>query len=355
MRFTAERDALLKACQLAGAPIKRSHIPIYDHLLIRASDTHLTIQGASMEVTSAARCAASAPEAGASSAIAADLLKWLQACPVGCLIEAEGDGKQLSLSGGRLKATFPAFPQGDFPVMPKSEASEVVGGLEAIIECLPFVTHTEARPNLNGIHFDETGAMAAAVINGNAASTIYYDGPSANNATIPLESCQVIAKAGKAGGRLFVGETRWRFEAEGLHITGPLLGLDFPPARRLIGESLASCLVDADSLLSAIDAVTISGGSRVRFDCGEALTLSGDGFLSGVQTATAAMPCDTITPFRQCFSAEVIRKALSPFSGRVVTFGLHPKFGHWQLTAEGAPLVLAMGMSDVANELPVAA
>lgn len=181
MKFSVEREDMLKACQLAASPVKRGRIPVYDHILIRGFDAHLTIQGASADVTAAAKCKAAVAEAGSSSAVA------------------------------------------------------------------------------------------------------------------------------------------------------------------------------ADDLLSAIDAVTISGCSRVRFDCGDDLVLSGDGFLSGTREATAVVRCDVIAPFRQCFSAHVIRKALSPFSGRVVTFGAHREFGHWQITAEGAPLVLAMGLSDATNAIPVAA
>lgn len=355
MRFTAERDALLKACQIAAAPVKRGHTTIYDHLLIIATDTHLTIRGASVGIVAAAKCAASCPEEGASSAVAADLLKWLQACPAGCLIEAAGDGGSLQVRGGRLSATFPALPREDFPLLPKTDGEEVNGGVEAIVECLPFATTSEARPNIAGIHFDNRGAICAALINGAVSATIYKDGPVAKGQTVPLEACQVIARATKGGGRLFLADTTWRVETEGAVLTGPLLGLEFPPARRLIGDSLKSCAVDADGLISAIDAVTISGGSRVKFDCGETLGLAGDGFAHGLQAAVATVTCETFIPFRQCFSADVIRKALSPFSGRVVTFGLHPQYRHWQLTADGAPLVLAMGMADVANALPVPA
>jgi len=351
MKFTAERDALLRAAQLADAPIKRAVIPAYRHMLIKGSDNHLTLQGASVEIMAAAKCEATVTEAGASSADAADLIKWLQVTPTGCLISGEGDATQLSLSAGRMAATFPAFPRDDFPVMARAEGEEIEGGVAAILECLPFVVKSEARPQLSGVHLDARGAIAVSVINGTAACSIFRDGSPGPGATIPLEGCSAIVKAAKGGGRLFVGENVWRVEAEGLHMTGPLSGLAFPDARRLAGETIAACIVDADSLSGAIEAVTISGGRAVSLKAGDEMELSGDGLSPGVRAATASITCDTIAPFTQAFSAPVIKRALQPFSGRVVTFGYHAN-GHWQLTAEGAPMVLVMGYSHFANEAP---
>lgn len=315
MRFQVERTHLLDACNLAAAPVKRSHVPVLECLRIVATDG-IRVFGTDMQMQAEAACNAAVSTTGSAIVHHGDLIRWLQSSPKGGLVDGVlGDGA-LTLTCGPATLKLPSMHDEDFPNLIAEVGVEVTGGVDAIRACAAFAEKDGGgRPYLQGVNFSGSHACAS-----DGYSLARVPCPSDVAATVPGFGCAAIAKIAKAGGRLFIAKNFWRCEVEGGVIAGRVIAQEFPDVSRIIGAPTPIGQVDADALLDAVAMVSLGRALRVfmQIEAG-ALTVSGEGFDGRTPESAATVTCDFDKSLAVLFGRQIIENALSPFRGQVVT------------------------------------
>lgn len=127
MKFTIEREALLKPLQLvAGIVEPRQTIPVLSNVLINLSQHELVLIGTDLQLELQGRVKLT--EAATPGSITAPARKFVDICralPEGAMLDIFLDGAKLVIRSGRSRFTLGTLPASEFP-----NTAEVLGELE---------------------------------------------------------------------------------------------------------------------------------------------------------------------------------------------------------------------------------
>lgn len=328
MRFIAERAPLLAAVRAASQPIKRSYIPILEHVCLIAKDNRVRVIGSDMDTEVQALCAAAVAAPGVANVHADALRAALERSGADTAEIVLSDAMQYSCGG--VSVALPALDV-EFPRLPKPDASEEIEGAEAALRfCAPFANTGGYADWSRGVNFEGGWAMAYSSV-----AFAWHEAGAGEARVIPQAA---IPTCIKSLGRLFLGERTWRSEIEGVVSCGKLLDLHFPEFWRQIirpGEIVAS--FDADEVGAAISAAMIGGASRTVLSLdGPRLSVSGEAFGKGsVSSAVATAACDASEPVVAVLNGAALAGILSAFQGCVVNLSVTPQ--GFQITPNGGP------------------
>lgn len=322
MKFTVEHAAIKKALATAmlAVPSRVMHIPILSCVLLKATDTGLRISGSCLDIEAHGKCEAVVAVPGEAAVDAALLSALIGSCPVGSLVEFWLDDLTLHVSAGRIKASFASLDAFNFPHMtPPDATNEVEGWAGALTFCADFCGHGDIRHYLNGVTFE-----AGAAVSGDGARLgslpVTYSGP---RIIIPVEAIPAIMKAAGENGRLFLGTTAWRVEAENTALAGKIIDGDFTPGWRklLPGEDQTWLSCEADALLDAVKAAGLGQAREILLRVtGPDLVVIGERFDGPVSGCATAIPCDGVDGRAICFSTKLLTATLTALKGRVISF-----------------------------------
>ncbi len=321
MKFTVEHKSIKAAVTAAqmGCGAAGKTIPILGCLMIKAANNALAISGSDMDVWATGKCEAAVSGPGQAAVNAEALGALINSCPAGALVEFSLKGLTLTVTAGRIKATFVCMHPEDFPVFTPPDAPREVLDAKAALEfCTLAAEMDQGRPQMQGVSFQRNSAVGT---NGQklAVYPLPYDGVAA---TVPLQYIPSILKAIGDAGRLFLGETVWRVEAEGISMSGKLIGLEFPDFTRIIPQGDVWMQCDADALLAAVRTATLGRSRDVLLRvAGPDLVVEGYGWtMSAAESCEAAIGCDGTDGTAACFAADYLQELLGGMAGRVISF-----------------------------------
>lgn len=256
---------LAAALKGAAAIVETKNIlPILAMVKMEASDNLLTLTTSNLDV----EYRQSIPCAGDLPAICVDAkrLAAMAAAASGDLTMAL-DGSILNIKG-KSRWKVPAIPADDFPTMPVDALGKPMPfAPAAIVRRLLWAADTSpTRAYLSGVYLNNEGGKAHfAATNGYVLPMIQ------TNAKWPSKAPDVILAAGflkalpDADGTLEWDESKARFTAGGVTVTGKVIEGNFPDWRRI--AALAPCepyAVDADDLTGAVRRVRIASDAQQR-------------------------------------------------------------------------------------------
>lgn len=346
MKFTAERAPLLAAVRAASQPVKRSYIPILEHICLIAKDNRVRAIGSELDMEVQPVCAAAVPVAGQAN-VKADALRAALERSSAETVEITLD-EALSYRCGGVSLTFPVL-DAEFPRMAKPDTGDEISGAEAALKfCAAFCDGGNYADWSKGVNFEDGWAMDY-----DGAAFAWHEADAKDSRIIPQQAIQTCLKS---LGRLFLTDRIWRSEIEGVVSCGKLLDLQFPAIWRQImqpGEIVAS--FDADDAAQALSAAMIGDASRVILSLdGPQLTVTGEAFNHGsVSGSSASAACDASEGVVAVLNGKSLFRTLSAFSGCVVNLSIAQNQG-LQITPNGGlKRGAAIGpLRDARNVLP---
>ncbi|USE36673.1 DNA polymerase III subunit beta [Endozoicomonas sp. SCSIO W0465] len=158
MKFTINREALLKPLQLvAGVVERRQTLPVLSNVLMVVDGDQLSLTGTDLEVELVGRVAPEdVAEAGEITVPARKLMDICKSLPENTMIEVRQDDQRIKVKAGRSRFTLSTLPASEFPSI-EEEAGSVsftVGQarLRRLIDRTGFaMAQQDVRYYLNGM------------------------------------------------------------------------------------------------------------------------------------------------------------------------------------------------------------
>jgi len=165
MKFSVQRDALLKSLSLvAGVVERRQTLAVLANVLFDINGTTLSLTGTDLEVELTGRVELDEPasEDGQLTVPAKKLLDIVKSLPDGVMINFTlGENQKVTVSAGRSRFTLATLPASDFPNVDEGDmnASFTVtqGQLKRLIDRTAFaMAQQDVRYYLNGMLWEVT-------------------------------------------------------------------------------------------------------------------------------------------------------------------------------------------------------
>lgn len=200
MDITIERDALLSELDaVIGVVGRKTTIPIFSSVLLRASGDVLEIAATDLDTSIRAKCAAKVMADGQCAAPGHKLYDYVKALPAGAIHLKQSENGWLNIRSGRSKTKMVGLPAANFPLLPEmpSEsaimpASVLAGG---IARTLLSVSTDDSRPTLKAAFLKvSSGKMEMVATDGHRLALASHDLAEFPNtkALIPLKALKEL-------------------------------------------------------------------------------------------------------------------------------------------------------------------
>jgi DNA polymerase-3 subunit beta len=255
MKITVERAILLKALAHVQSVVERRNtIPILANVLLSAQDGALRLTATDMEIALVEEVAGVEVErAGRTTAPAATLYEIVRKLPDGAKVQLDhgGGDAPLALRAGRFNTSLSVLPVEDFPSMTEGKLPHRfglgAGQLRDMIDRTRFAISTEeTRYYLNGIYLhvaesEGTKVMRAVATDGHRLARVEEplpDGAAAMPGVIvPRKTVNEVRKLAEETQdeiRIFLSDTKIRFDIGTVQLTSKLIDGTFPEYERVI-------------------------------------------------------------------------------------------------------------------------
>jgi len=293
MKFTINRDALLKPLQIvSGAVERRSTLPILSNVLVQVGNDSLRMTGTDLEVELISSVTLEGAEPGDITVPAKKFLDIVRSLGEGADVRVEGSDDKVIVRSGKSRFTLSSLPASEYPNIEEFDSEIALqisqGKLKHLIERTHFsMANQDVRYYLNGMLFE---------VNDNVLRTVATDGHRLAMASTTLEQSAlphkqlIVPRKGiselmrlldsdDSMLELSLGQNHMRVETGGMTFTSKLLDGRFPDYRRVIptgGERFV--IADRDLLKQSCVRVAILSnekfrGVRVALD-GQEMTLT---------------------------------------------------------------------------------
>jgi DNA polymerase III subunit beta len=170
MRFSIDRDALLKPLQLVTGAVERRHnLPILANLLVKVSQDIMSLTGTDLEVELVGQAAIHGDIVpGDTTVPAKKLLDIVKSLPEQSELHVEQQDNRWLLRSGRSRFTLATLPASDYPNVEAFQAEIEFtikqGVLKSIIDSTQFsMANQDVRYYLNGLLFETEGNTLKAI------------------------------------------------------------------------------------------------------------------------------------------------------------------------------------------------
>ncbi|MBB1477679.1 DNA polymerase III subunit beta [Shewanella sp. SG41-3] len=170
MKFSIDRDALLKPLQLVCGAVERRHnLPILANLLVEVSEYSLKLTGTDLEVELVGQAAIHGDiDVGRTTVPAKKLLDIVKSLPEQSELKVEQQDNKWLLRSGRSRFSLATLPAEDYPNVEAFQAdiefSLKQGVLKSIIDSTQFsMANQDVRYYLNGLLFETEGNVLRAI------------------------------------------------------------------------------------------------------------------------------------------------------------------------------------------------
>lgn len=170
MKFSIDRDALLKPLQLVCGAVERRHnLPILSNLLVEVSGHSLKLTGTDLEVELVGQAVVHSDiEEGRTTVPAKKLLDIVKSLPEQSELKVEQQDNKWLLRSGRSRFSLATLPAEEYPNVEAFQAeiefSLKQGVLKSIIDSTQFsMANQDVRYYLNGLLFETEGNVLRAI------------------------------------------------------------------------------------------------------------------------------------------------------------------------------------------------
>lgn len=170
MKFSIDRDALLKPLQLVSGAVERRHnLPILANLLVEVSNHSLKMTGTDLEVELVGSAEVNGEvQEGRTTVPAKKLLDIVKSLPEQSEIKIEQQENKWLLRSGRSRFSLATLPAEEYPnvesFQPAIEFSLKQGTLKSLIDATQFsMANQDVRYYLNGLLLETEGNVLRAI------------------------------------------------------------------------------------------------------------------------------------------------------------------------------------------------
>ena len=280
MKFTIEREQLLKTLQLVtGVVERRQTLPVLANLLIKAEDGRIELTGTDLEVQLVALCDAQIEQPGEATLPARKLADIWRSLGDGAQVSVSVEGDKAIVKSGRSRFSLATLPAADFPKVPGGDADVSLsidqGLLRGLIDDVSFaMAQQDVRYFLNGMLLEvaESHLRAVATDGHRLAMSTNHDAGSSASSRVQV----IIPRKGVLEvGRLLDGESDTvELQLGGNHLqvtvgdftlTTKLVDGQFPDYEKVIpGDTSRKLQGDRDTLRQAFQRASILSNEKYR-------------------------------------------------------------------------------------------
>lgn len=273
MKFSIDRDALLRPLQLvSGVVERRQTLPILSNVLLDASDNGLAITATDLEVEIQAKTQVDGAAPGQITVPARKMIDICRTLPDGAPIQINIEQDKAILRSAKTRFTLTTLAAADFPSLEAQAAplsfQVAQGTLKELIEKTHFaMAQQDVRYYLNGMLLElEAGEVRAVATDGHrlalCRAAVETGAAEAVQAIIPRKGVLELARLledSDSEAQVQLGENHLRVQVDDIVFTSKLIDGKFPDYQRVLPqggdkiviadkETLRQCLVRASIL-----------------------------------------------------------------------------------------------------------
>lgn len=280
MKFTINREALLKPLQLvAGVVERRQTLPVLSNVLMVVDGDQLSLTGTDLEVELVGRVALEeVVEAGEITVPARKLMDICKSLPESAVIEIHQDDQRVKLKAGRSRFTLSTLPANEFPSI-EEEAGSVsftIGQsrLRRLIDRTSFaMAQQDVRYYLNGMLLEVSqNCLRAVATDGHRLAMCSVDADinqqEKHQVIVPrkgiLEMARLLTE-GEESVHITLGANHIRAKTGDFMFTSKLVDGKFPDYDRVIPKGGTKIIVgDRQELRQAFQRASILSNEKYR-------------------------------------------------------------------------------------------
>lgn len=280
MKFTADREVLLRPLQLVTGVVERRHtLPVLANVLVQAKDGEVRITGTDLEVSLSVTARGVVVEGEGTTTIPARKLTdiW-RSLPDGASVTVEVEDSRVIVRSGRSRYALATLPAADFPqletIADETQLSLPRAGLARLLDQVSFsMAQQDVRYFLNGMLLELTPDHTRVVAtDGHRLAMATYpqgvDGGGRAQAIIPrkgvLELGRLLSEQGEDV-NLSLGSNHLRVGAGDYSLVTKLIDGKFPDYEKVIPKERGRTLVgDREALRQACSRASILSNEKYR-------------------------------------------------------------------------------------------
>lgn len=280
MKFTIDREKLIKPLQLVSAPLgSRPTLPILGNLLLQVSENTLSMTGTDLEIEMISHIPLTEPsEAGATTVPARKFLDICRNLPSDAQISISVDDNRLIIQSGRSKFSLSTLPASDFPNLENWQSDVELSipqkTIKRLIDAVQFsMANQDVRYYLNGMLFEiEDGQLKTVATDGHrlalCAQPVGHEISESCSVILPRKGVIELAKLVGDNNELVnmqIGNNNLRISLGDFTFTSKLIDGKFPDYKRVMPRNPDKPLeVSCEELRNALSRVAILSNEKFR-------------------------------------------------------------------------------------------
>lgn len=280
MKFTINREALLKPLQLVAGVVERRHtLPVLSNVLMVVEGDQLSLTGTDLEVELVGRVAVEAgAQAGEITVPARKLMDICKSLPENTLIEIKQDDQKVKVKAGRSRFTLSTLSANDFPNIDEEPGSVSFtidqAGLRRLIDRTAFaMAQQDVRYYLNGMLLEVSqNCLRAVATDGHRLAMCSTEGDinqqEKHQVIVPRKGILEMARLLTEGGEsvhITLGASHIRARTGDFMFTSKLVDGKFPDYERVIPKGGNKIIVgDRQMLRQAFQRASILSNEKYR-------------------------------------------------------------------------------------------
>ena len=284
MKFTTDREALLRPLQLVtGVVERRQTLPVLANLLVVAKDGQLSLTGTDLEVELVVELAVDGEsinisQDGEATIPARKLTDIWRSLPDGATVTVEVSGDRAVIRSGRSRFTLATLPATDFPKVESGEGDTEIqltqGDFSSLLDQVSFsMAQQDVRYFLNGMLLEiSRDHVRAVATDGHRLAMCTLKGKGAGDsrvqAIVPRKGVLELSRlldGGKEDIVLQLGSNHLRVSRGAYQLTTKLVDGKFPDYEKVLPRDLnRSVTGDRETLRQAFLRASILSNEKYR-------------------------------------------------------------------------------------------
>ncbi|MEJ2572863.1 MAG: DNA polymerase III subunit beta [Gammaproteobacteria bacterium] len=279
MKFTIQRESILRPLQLIGGVVERRQtLPILSNVLLKADSDRLTMTATDLEVELVISTGLDGTEAGSTTLPARKFMDICRALPDASSLEISLDKDRAVIRSGKSRFVLATLPAEEFPavddIRPQFNFSITQSRLKRLIERTHFaMAHQDVRYYLNGLLFEVANSdLRAVATDGHRLAFCQQESPveseEIQQIIVPRKGVMELQKLlGESNdlAEVQIGTNHLRVVTDEMRFSSKLIDGRFPDYQRVIPQNTDKVVIaEREGLRQAVLRTSILTNEKYR-------------------------------------------------------------------------------------------
>ncbi|MEJ2565481.1 MAG: DNA polymerase III subunit beta [Gammaproteobacteria bacterium] len=279
MKFTIQRESILRPLQLIGGVVERRQtLPILSNVLLKADSDRLTMTATDLEVELVISTGLDGTEAGSTTLPARKFMDICRALPDASSLEISLDKDRAVIRSGKSRFVLATLPAEEFPavddIRPQFNFSITQSRLKRLIERTHFaMAHQDVRYYLNGLLFEVANSdLRAVATDGHRLAFCQQESPveseEIQQIIVPRKGVMELQKLlGESNdlAEVQIGTNHLRVLTDEMRFSSKLIDGRFPDYQRVIPQNTDKVVIaEREGLRQAVLRTSILTNEKYR-------------------------------------------------------------------------------------------